>query len=75
MATKWVGQIPCGWCDAPAARTGIERDGEGRTFRVHCRECGLMAQVAFHYPAGRLIAAALAKPADDGYGGLLDGLT
>ena len=62
MATKWLGEIRCRWCDTSAARVGVEKDGEGKTYRVQCTECGVMSQVAFHYPAGKMIADELDRP-------------
>jgi len=58
MATKWVGEIVCAWCDAQV-RVGIEKDGRGSTYRLICPSCGIMSQVAFHYPAGQQITQIL----------------
>ena len=54
MATKWINTIKCQWCGGEA-RAGIERDGEGNTYRVICRSCGIAEQVGMGYPAGKKI--------------------
>ena len=60
MATKWVGTVVCAWCNEPT-RAGIEKDGKGSTYRLICDSCGMMGQVAFHYPAGQKITALLRR--------------
>ncbi len=54
MATKWIDEIKCLWCEGKA-RVGIEKDGTGNTYRVMCSGCGVMTQVGKHYPAGEKI--------------------
>ena len=39
MPTTWIGQMVCPFCEKPK-RFGIDRNGEGRTSRMMCRECG-----------------------------------
>ena len=63
MATKWINTIKCQWCGGEA-RAGIERDGEGNTYRVICRLCGIAEQVGMGYPAGQKIAKLLKEKED-----------
>ena len=55
MATKWIGELACRWCEH-LARVGIEKDGAGRTYRVHCEHCGVHEQVGMSWPTGKRIA-------------------
>lgn len=66
MAVKWKGEVPCRWCGWPA-RAGVEKDGEGRTYRVMCPKCGVVSQIAFRAPAGERIALQLAAGAYSSY--------
>ncbi|MDP6496000.1 MAG: hypothetical protein QGI09_11445 [Dehalococcoidia bacterium] len=66
MATKWVGMLVCQWC-GKQARVGIEKEGQGTTYRVMCPECGIMEQVAFHYPAGEKITRILEQRQSEVY--------
>ena len=54
MAVKWVGEINCRWC-GKSARVGIEKDGQGNTYRAICDSCGINEQAGFAYPAGQKI--------------------
>ena len=58
MATMWMGAILCKWCDQQA-RAGIEKNGQGKTYRVMCRNCGISSQVGMDLPAGRKVALLL----------------
>ncbi len=66
MAVKWLGEIQCPWCDGKA-RAGVEKDGNGRTYRVICVGCGATTQAGRNLPAGRKIAQLL--EAEDSHGG------
>lgn len=61
MATKWVGGVPCRWCQ-DRAKVGIEKDGLGSTYRVMCPSSGVMTRVGFNYPAGQSLAEDLRGP-------------
>ena len=60
MGVKWLSKLQCKWC-GEAARVGIEKDGRGNTYRIICEGCGIMEQVAFHYPAGVEVTELLNK--------------
>ena len=63
MATKWIGERACKWCEKES-RVGIEKDGEGRTYRVMCGYCGIVEQAGFSTAAGQEIAKALEQTAN-----------
>ena len=63
MATKWIGELACKWCEKES-RVGIEKDGEGRTYRVMCGYCGIVEQAGFSTAAGQQIAKALEQAAN-----------
>jgi len=54
LATKWVSTMKCKWCQGEA-RVGIEKDGQGQTYRVICAECGISEQAGMNFPAGQEI--------------------
>ena len=59
MAVKWIGEIKCPWCGS-TSRVGIERDGQGRCFRVICDNgCGAVTQAGRELVAGQKIQALL----------------
>ena len=78
MATKWIEELACKWCEREC-RVGIEKDGEGRTYRVMCGYCGIVEQAGFSTSAGQQIAVALKQAAtgaasdDDDSGAWLTG--
>ena len=63
MATKWIGEINCQWC-GKSARVGIEKDGQGNTYRVICDFCGISEQAGFTFPAGRKIKELLEEQSE-----------
>ena len=60
LATKWVSTIECKWC-RESARVGIEKDGQGQTYRVMCKTCGINEQAGMTFPAGEQITRDLEK--------------
>ena len=58
MATKWVGHIKCVWCGGQE-RVGIEKDGEGRCYRLICNECSVVEQIARDRAAGKMVSELL----------------
>ncbi len=46
--------MQCKWCQGEA-RVGIEKDGQGQTYRVICAECGISEQAGMNFPAGQEI--------------------
>jgi len=54
LATKWVSTMDCKWCQG-TARVGIEKDGQGRAYRLICAGCGISEQAGMSFPAGKEI--------------------
>ena len=63
MATLWMGYIPCRWCNNPA-KVGREKNGQGRCYRLICKQCGISSQIGVNLPAGQQITLHLGTGSD-----------